>query len=114
MQRGIPIVPPAEDQLESVFVAEERARRREILAQANAESLKAVQDPDVIDSFPFIRIVSIPDGRECKFCKSQHNKLLRTKDCTADMIPPFEQCESEDGCRCTIIPMDSEEAKKAK
>lgn len=76
------------------------------MRKANRQQLKELQDPDVIEAFPFFMISAIIDDRCCDFCRSRNGKYVRVAGCTFDQIPPFKECTCEDednGCRCTII-----------
>jgi hypothetical protein len=91
-----------------VFSAEIRERMRAFREINNSEFREA---QDLADVFPWIQISSVCDGFTCAFCAAQNGKLLRVKDMTQAMVPPFRQCTcSERGCRCAMIPIDKYEA----
>src|SRR5260370_26696197 len=82
----------------------DKQKRLRYFRQHRKKELSEVQDPDVIDTFPLIRISPILDGRCCAYCKGKSGKYILTRKCKLEMLPPFSQCQNEeDGCRCTFI-----------
>jgi len=91
---------------------EKEARLALFRQQAKAE-LRDLQDPEVIDSFPAVRISPIPDSRCCPRCLARKGKILLTRDCSPESLPPFEDCQNEtDGCRCAFIAIDKWDFQK--
>jgi len=103
----------AEEQQQRAAAAEEHARQKQeelfrFRRENREQQLRQIQDPDLIDTFPFLRITAVDDGdRCCPACKERHGKLIPTRQCTIEMLPPFDDCmNKDDGCRCMFIPVD--------
>lgn len=63
---------------------------------------------------PFIRIIGVVDHFCCAFCQSQRDRVIPTKSCTPEMLPPFAACSNKDGCRCWFGPVGDWEIKGKK
>ena len=50
-----------------------------------------------------VEVQSLLSNTTCEFCANMDGKIIPADQCTAKTIPPWPQCTSEEGCRCTIV-----------
>jgi len=50
-----------------------------------------------------VEVVSVLSNTTCDFCANMDGKIIPADRCTPKTIPPWPQCTSEEGCRCTIL-----------
>jgi hypothetical protein len=50
-----------------------------------------------------VEIHSVLGNTTCDFCANMDGKIIPADQCIPENIPPWSQCTSEEGCRCTIL-----------
>lgn len=82
----------------------ERAQMNRITRESNREELQQLRQLQRETGLPIgVEILAIMDADTCSYCASRNEKVAPVDRCTAKNIPPWAECTSESGCRCTII-----------
>ncbi len=69
---------------------------------------KDVFDPVIVQARPYLNFVAVDDHHTCDFCKSLHNKVIRSDDLrSAQFFPPLHI-----GCRCTMVSLSKRELER--
>jgi Zn finger protein HypA/HybF involved in hydrogenase expression len=91
----------------------ERAAISEMRRAAAARELRALQDPDVVGTFPLISIRTSKDAWCCQECAARDGEIIPTRTCTIQTLPPFAACQNlERGCQCIFLSVTKWEAEK--
>ena len=75
-----------------------RAERYKEFRGYSRRNLKQAKESGVVIAFEFL----VSDN-DCDVCQKVKGKRIPISGCTLDMLPPFKDCENEDGCRATWV-----------
>jgi len=77
-------------------VAQAKALFRE-RRQNSARAFRQARESGVVTGFKVLA-----SANDCDVCQSLQGKVFPLGSCTLEMLPPYTNCEYEDGCRATF------------
>ncbi len=64
---------------------------------ATARGLKQAKSSGVV-----LAARPLVNDSDCRVCQAVRSRAFPIEDCTVDMLPPYKDCELEDGCRASV------------
>jgi hypothetical protein len=92
-----------EERREAKRIKERDARLREF-RRSTAEQLREAKRSGVVAG---IEVLVSSDA--CQVCQDRRKAVYPIETCTVSMLPPYENCENEDGCDSAIVDVLAEE-----
>jgi hypothetical protein len=80
----------------AIIAAETKQRFREGRQRA-AREIREAQNSGVVTGFRLL-----VSANDCDVCQAAQHKFFPVETCTAEMLPPYENCKIPEGCRATF------------
>ena len=98
LRQGRLLTPAAAEKFDAKLTVKEAKQRLREGRQNAAKEIREARKSGVVAGFR--PLVSDDD---CSVCQAVRDKFFPVENCTPEMLPPYENCEYEDGCRATFI-----------
>jgi hypothetical protein len=99
-----------DEEKERIATAKRKARAaewfRERRAQAKAD-IRDSRESGVVSGFRLL-----VSANDCDVCQARYDQVFPIRTCTAEQLPPYRDCEYEDGCRASYLHVLDDEGRR--
>jgi hypothetical protein len=104
LRLGQLMTPDSAEKFDAEKKAQEAIERFQEGRRIAVEAIKNAKNSQVVVGFKLYL-----SGYECDVCRTKKYRVFPVESCTPDMLPPYEDCEYENGCSgCLIEVLDSD------
>jgi hypothetical protein len=104
LRKGQLLTPESAEKFDAELTAREARERFREGRERATEAIKQAKKSGVVVGFKLLL-----SGDECNVCQKNANRVFPVSTCAPEMLPPYEQCESDGGCSgCFVEVLDSD------
>ena len=92
------LTPAQAEKVDVDKTAQRAAERLARVSQITIDNVNQARDSGVVAGFKLLL-----SGDECRVCRKNKKQMFPIATCTPEMLPPYEDCEYDDGCSGTFV-----------
>jgi hypothetical protein len=97
LRKGKLLTPEAAEALDAKLIAAEARERFREGRQKAVREIRQARQSGVVTGFKLL-----VSANDCDVCQAVRDRFFPVETCTPEMLPPYENCKLQDGCRATF------------